>query len=171
MEKGIATFKERQGTENLGILKVKDYFAELKETVSIIGAPAKVQIEMDIDFIWEYDNGVKTIEVKVDTQGHETGNFAFETVSNEIKGTPGCFMRSKADLLAYFFVESGELYVFNFVKTREWFIKELSSRPNRFRGFLTHTDLGNGNVYPSHGRLVPVLELLNTTLPIRKVEI
>jgi hypothetical protein len=160
MEKGIASFSDRVKQENAGMDRVRAYFERVGGPVT--PASKIQQIEQDIDLNWDFKGHNKTIEVKVDWQGHSTRNMALETVSNEIRGTRGCFMRSEADFFAYFFIESRELYVFKMQELREWFIKELSKRPNRFREFTTHTKLDSGIIYPSYGRLVPIREALGS---------
>ena len=169
MEKGVASFQERQGTERRGMPVIKKYFLSLSQTQSFLDVEIEQQIELDIDFTWTHDDIEEWVEVKIDTQGHKTGNFAFETVSNELKGTPGCFMRSKAHILVYFFVETNEMYIIKLPYIRDWFIRELSSRPNRFRPFKTHTSV-NGSFYPSYGRLVPVAEVIKLN-HVRKIDL
>ena len=159
----MASFEERSATEQKHMDSIKSYLYARPETVGISDADKDEQIEKDIDLHWmrEYAEKVivTTVEVKVDTQGHETGNLAFETVSNEIRGTRGCFMRSEAELLFYYLAGSGELWVMDMALVRKWFIDELSKSRNRFRLFETYTSLSGGQVYPSYGRLVPIEEL------------
>ena len=163
MEKGLASFEERSSTEKQHLGAIKDYLYAREETVGISDATDEEQIEKDIDLHWMRVYGEKvlttSVELKVDTQGHETGNLAFETVSNEIRGTRGCFMRSEADLLFYYLAGSGELWVMDMALVRKWFIEELGKSRNRFRSFETYTQLSGGQVYPSYGRLVPIEEL------------
>lgn len=117
--------------------------------------------EHDVDLLWSYlDEGgnlrVIPIEVKGDRY-HRTGNFFFETVSNEERGTAGCFLYTKADWLFYYFVEIGRLYCLPMRAVRPWFEANLS----RFREQRTSTPLSNGRGrYVTVGRLVPIATVL-----------
>ena len=159
----MASFQERVATEREHMGRITEYLYAREETVGISDATDEEQRQKDIDFHWMrvYGDRVLTtpVEVKVDTQGHSTGNLAFETVSNEIRGTRGCFMRSEAELLFYYLSGSAELWVMDLALTRKWFEEEMSKSRNRFRMFETYTSLSNGQVYSSYGRLIPVEEL------------
>jgi hypothetical protein len=162
MEKGLASFEERQATESRGLPEIKKWLESSSSVERVEEATLEQQREMDIDLIVYRKNSEyeppETVEVKVDTQGHKTGNLALETISNEVRGTVGCFMRTRAKHFFYYFVETGELYRFETEIFRDWFIRELESRPNRWRTFTTHTNLGS-RLYPSYGRLVPLEEI------------
>jgi hypothetical protein len=163
MEKGIATFEERLAVEDNNIQNVYDYLYARPDTVGITKAPTNVQKSDDIDFSWLHTSGeddvvTSEVELKVDTQGHRTGNMAFETVSNELRNTTGCFLRTKSDLLFYYLVGNGELWVMDTKKVQHWFLEEMESKPFRFQSFETYTKVGN-SYYSSYGRLVPISEL------------
>jgi hypothetical protein len=66
--------------------------------------------QVDVDLLWTTQKASYRVEIKGDRL-HKTGNFFFETVSNAQKGTPGCFLYTEADLLFYYFVEPGHLYI------------------------------------------------------------
>lgn len=157
-----ATFGERMRAETENMEIIHNFLYAREETVGIAEASDEEQRERDIDFHWLrlLDNKIEElkVEVKFDTQGHATGNFAFETVSNELKSTPGCILRSEADLLFYYFTESKELWVMDMKEVRSWFLSEMASVKNRFRSFETYTVVGS-NVYSSYGRLVPLADL------------
>ena len=112
--------------------------------------------EKDIDLIYVRKDGVwNLIEVKGDTQ-HKTGNFFFETISNESKNTPGCFMYTEANWIFYCFVEIGRLYVLPMPETRKWFEEKIKNNPDVFKKRKTSTNCGNGNSYNTVGYLVPI---------------
>jgi hypothetical protein len=163
IEKGLATFEQRSKTEAAAIPVIKAYINSLDATVALDDADAESQRRDDIDLFWTRSYKAKTetlsLEVKADTKIHESGNFAFETISNEIRFTQGCFMRSKADYFYYYCVHCGDLWIFPLTIVRQWFEREMSSRPNRFREFKTHTQLNGGKVYTARGYLVPIGEL------------
>ncbi|WP_017730876.1 hypothetical protein [Nafulsella turpanensis] len=111
--------------------------------------------EKDIDVLWivkTEEGAVKTIgiEIKGD-RWHKTGNYFFETVSNEEKGTPGCFMYTEASFIYYYFVEERELHILPMPATRDWFKKNEET----FQERKTSTPVGRGEHYVTVGRLVP----------------
>ena len=163
IEKGLATFEQRSQTEARSLPLIKEYILSLDATMDLEDADAETQRRDDIDLFWTRAHKGKTstisIEVKVDTQIHETGNFAFETISNETHFTQGCFMRSKADYFYYFAEATNQLWIFPLAPVREWFVSEMSKRPNRFRDFKTHTRLSKGAVSVARGYLVPISDV------------
>lgn len=76
--------------------------------------------QQDIDYVVHFKNGtVKTVELKTDT--YISGNIFFETMSAVETNSIGCMYKSKADYLFYYFINTKELYIFDFDKYREWF--------------------------------------------------
>lgn len=116
--------------------------------------------EKDIDILWELqldDGSTKTVSIEVKgDRWYKTGNYFFETISNEGKETPGCFMYTEADYVYYFFVEERELHILPMPATREWFKERLSS----FKERKTSTPVKSGVSYVTVGRLVPRERLL-----------
>ena len=114
----------------------------------------------DIDLLWTIveKNGrlrIIPIEIKGDRY-HRTGNFFFETVSNESKGTAGCFLYTKAEWLFYYFVEIGVLYCLPMEKVRPWF----EANNHRFEERRTSTPVRESQSYVTVGRLVPIKTVL-----------
>lgn len=143
--------------------RVVEFLLRQEATTTVVTAGIDLQKSDDVDLIWSHIVGghevETTIEVKVDTQAHNTYNFAFETVSNEMRGTAGCFLRTKAELFYYLWTGSGDLWRMRTAPTRRWFTSEMSSRPKRFRTFETTTRISDGLFYSSYGRLVPLVDL------------
>jgi hypothetical protein len=113
----------------------------------------------DIDLLWTVVERrgrmrVIPIEIKGDRY-HQTGNFFFETISNESKGTPGCFLYTQARWLFYYFTEIGRLYCLPMSAVQPWFIHHME----RFEERRTSTPVG-GETYVTVGRLVPIQTLL-----------
>mgnify|MGYP006269361235 CR=1 FL=1 len=160
MARGFASFEERQETETEHTKTIYDYLYKRPETVGLTTASVEVQKKEDIDFFWMRAVEAKieetSVELKVDTQGHETGNFAFETVSNETRGTLGCFLRTNSDLFFYYLAGSNELWVMETRRVQQWFLDEMKKTPKRFQPFETYTKLNDGTCYSSYGRLVPI---------------
>lgn len=122
--------------------------------------------EHDIDLLWtilERDRlRIIPVEVKGDRY-HQTGNFFFETVSNEGKGTAGCFLYTRAEWLFYLFVEIGDLYCLPMSVVRPWFLAQLE----RFSEKRTSTPV-SGESYVTVGRLVPIETLLDEVRDVMK---
>lgn len=109
----------------------------------------------DIDILWVVElPGGSTKTVSIEVKGdrwHQTGNYFFETISNESKQTPGCFMYTEADYVYYYFIEERELHILPMPATRNWFKERLED----FRERKTSTPVGGGEAYITVGRLVP----------------
>ena len=114
--------------------------------------------ELDVDILWyqKPSNKEVMIEVKGDTY-YRTGNYFFETISNESKNTPGCFMYTKAKYIFYLFIPENELHIFETNIVREWFKENI----NQFEQKRLFTKVGN-ECYYSNGRLVPRQTVMNT---------
>lgn len=117
--------------------------------------------EHDVDLLWtllDKDGALRVIPVEIKGDSyHRTGNFFFETVSNEGRGTEGCFLYTRADWLFYYFIESGALYCLPMHAARPWFEENL----HRFQERRTSTPVDNGRRhYITVGRLVPIQTVL-----------
>jgi hypothetical protein len=142
-----------------GVKIIESYLKRLRQTRHVRNVESDPVYRMkDIDLLWTYldDNQLEitvSIEVKSDRQ-YATGNYFLETISNEQKGTPGCFLYTEADFVYYFFIDKKELHIFKMPETRDWFLQHM----NRFRERKTST-YGNRNyaesIYITVGRLVP----------------
>ena len=115
--------------------------------------------EIDVDFIIMADGRVLYVEVKTDTYVN-TGNMFIEIWSSKEAQTPGCFLKTKARYLFYFFV-NGLTFVIEVKPFMEWFEKT----KHRFQ---TKT-VPNSSGYHSEGYLVPIEEV--SKLPwVTKIE-
>ena len=87
----------------------------------------------DIDFIVTFKNGKKyTVEIKTDT--YKSPNLYYETISSVENNTLGCFEKTEADYLFYYFIELDILYIFKTKQFRKWAQKEIlnhSQNPNK----------------------------------------
>jgi hypothetical protein len=120
----------------------------------------KVYQPYDVDLLWTVADGygrLRTIPIEIKgDRYHKTGNFFFETVSNEAKGTPGCFLYTGAKWLFYYFVGNGRLYCLPMDTVRPWFHENM----DRFQESRTSTPVGYGEHYVTIGRLVPIAIVL-----------
>jgi hypothetical protein len=115
--------------------------------------------EHDVDLLWTVLEKERLRVIPVEVKGdryHRTGNFFFETVSNESKGTLGCFLYTKAEWLFYYFLEIGMLYCLPMTEVRPWFVQNI----HRFKEQRTSTPTRSGESYVTIGRLVPITAVL-----------
>ena len=92
-----------------GVVHVIEWLYLLNNTTGVWDVQDEKEYQIkDIDLLWTTESGgedydtAKTIEVKTDF--YTTGNFFFETVSNVKKNTLGCFLKTEADFLFYYFI-------------------------------------------------------------------
>jgi len=114
----------------------------------------------DVDLLWTIVDGhgrLRTISIEIKgDRYHQTGNFFFEIISNLGKGSPGCFLYTKAAWLFYYFVENGRLYCLPTMRVQPWF----HENSDRFREQRTSTPVGASS-YVTVGRLVPIQTVLD----------
>lgn len=80
--------------------------------------------QADIDFLVKLKNDKKvSIEVKTDT--YKTGNMYYETKSCIEENTLGCFEKTEADFIFYYFIELDRLYIFKTKELRNWVRQEI----------------------------------------------
>jgi len=118
-----------------------------------------------VDLLWERASAeVLGVEVKGDRQGGRRGNYFLELISNLEKDTPGCFLYSAADLMAYVFLDRRELHLLPVPATRSWFLAHASEFPLRH----TQTRIG-AHRYTTVGAAVPARRLLREVEGARKI--
>ena len=112
----------------------------------------------DVDFILTKKD--KEIKIEVKTDSYTTGNMAWEEFSCTELKTPGCFQKTKADFICYYFIEWDLCYVFDTKVLREFVLSNKNSW--HLRDFIV-TDNGHSK-YHSSGYIIP-LSLLEEKLP------
>ena len=98
-----------------------EYFIQknfaVESIVSVAGIPMYQQD--DIDFVVTFKDGKKlTLEVKTDTYDV---NFFYELISNDIYNTPGCLVKTKADIVVYYFINLEIVYFIDRRHFQKWF--------------------------------------------------
>ena len=146
------SFLERNELANKHTKFVIIYLQKQEDTFEVIDVSSDLEYQKkDIDLILIKKDKTKImIEVKIDEKMHQTENFFLETISNHIKGTPGCFIYSEADEFYYYDVVQDILYIFNLNEARSWFKNNLE----KFKEVATSTSLSNGDYYKTIGRIV-----------------
>ena len=120
-----------------------------------------------VDLLWERPGqDVLGVEVKGDRQAGRRGTYFLELVSNAEKDTPGCFLYSRADLLAYVFLDRRELHLLPLPAAREWFVARASEFPLR----QARTRIGPAQ-YTTVGATVPARRLLSEVPGARRVDL
>jgi hypothetical protein len=120
-----------------------------------------------VDLLWERSSAeVLGVEVKGDRQGGRRGTYFFELVSNFEKDTPGCFLYSTADLLAYVFLDRRELHLLPLPATRAWFLTRASEFPLR----QAQTRVGTER-YTTVGASVPARRIIGDVEGARSVRL
>ncbi len=164
------TFVEKDKFSKKGIDVVCAYLNSLKKTIKIKNVEGDRNYQKnDIDLIWIYkkEDTDLMISVEVKTDKYTTGNFWLETLSNEEIGTLGCFLKSKAKYLFYYFTEWDSMYIIPLKKAQSWFLKNLS----RFRESKTTTKDENGNYkHTTVGKLVPIKIIIKEIEGIKLVK-
>ena len=148
------TMKETLEIADKAYADIEKFLLSKKETIAVINVENDKDFQKkDIDLLWIFKKDgspvMKKIEIKGDRYAR-TGNFFIETVSNESKNTPGCFLYTEADYIFYYFVETRELNVLPVEECKEWFLENI----DRFEEKRLSTKVGFDG-YSSSGRIVP----------------
>lgn len=150
--------------------KIEQFLRKHSSTIEVENVEAIDKFrKLDIDLLWKYKKDenilLKKVEIKGDRYYH-TGNYFFETISNESKQTPGCFLYTAADYVFYYFVDVHELHILPVKQVRRWFMQRI----NTFRETRTSTPVGN-EMYVTVGRLVPREQLIEAIKTIRIIRL
>lgn len=160
------SFESSYDVSQIAIEKVSDYLLTLSGTLDIINVEGdKAFQEFDIDMIHVTNDSVVNIEVKADT--YKSKYFFFETVSNATKGTPGCFMYTRADYLYYYFTQTDALYILPMQEARDWFIDNM----DRFTKKELSTTGDNKVLYNTYGYTVPIRTVLKEVKGARLIRL
>lgn len=133
----------------LDILNSKNYIQNITDVSN-----DSSYFEKDIDFIVEFTNGnVQTVEIKTDFTKYP--NFFYEEISALETNSIGCFEKTEAEILIYYFIELNLIYIFNMPKFRGWFHsnKQLFIK-NGYRKSLKNKRY-NGDLYTTVGYAFP----------------
>ena len=154
------TFKEKDDFSKRGVEVVTRYLQSLPKTVKVENVENDIVYQqIDIDLIWTYrtEKGMVQHTLEVKTDRYTTGNFFLETVSNKELGTLGCFVKTKADMVYYYFSTWDSLYVIPTKEAQNWFRANLDRFPER----PTTTQDSKGRfLHTTIGRLVPIKTML-----------
>jgi hypothetical protein len=161
------TMRDGSQVARQAAVELEAWLRGLPQTLELRNVEAAPEYQArDIDLLWTTRDGrCRALEIKGD-RWHRTGNFFFETWSNQEKGTPGCFLYTQADFLLYYFIEPRVLYILPMPATRDWFIP----RQQQFKERPTTTPVGSG-FYTTVGRLVPIQAVLQEVAGVKKISL
>lgn len=174
--KNIYEFKKSLNVGNEGEEKVKNFLLSLEHVkkVQSVQNIKKYQND-DIDFIVTFiNNEESTVEVKTDT--YKSGNLYYETKSCVEKNTLGCFEKTKADYIFYYFCKYDRLYILKTEPFRKWVKNEIFKfNNNPEKSVLSKKEVfnkitfgSNDGIYTSEGYTIPLnyieTQLLNTKI-------
>lgn len=117
--------------------------------------------EQDIDFIVTMKNG-KTFTIEVKTDTYKTNNIYYETKSCIEKNTVGCFEKTKADFIFYYFINKDILYIFKTKTFRAWVNKQIDfyniqpSNSSLKKSFVYNKTRDLKSEYTSEGYIIPI---------------
>ena len=121
----------------------------------------KAYLEKDVDYIIMFiDKSRHPIEIKTDTYSH-TGYIFYEFISCIERNTLGCFQKTKARWIFYYFVNDGTLYIIHVRKFRYWY----EENKCRFKTatvtneILDENGKHTGKFFHSNGHLIPRVEI------------
>lgn len=111
--------------------------------------------KMDVDFLVTFADGIeRKIEVKTDT--YKSGNIYYEVISSEESDTLGCFEKTEADYLFYYFVNWGYLYILGMGEYRKWFQEKQELFNDAGYKKRVRNSAGKNKTYTSIGYAYPV---------------
>jgi len=122
------------------------------KTITVVRDTLKGREE--IDKILTLEDGIQiAIEEKVRDKKYANNDIVIEEQSNVEKGTPGWIYYSKADYLAYSWLQNGltKVLLFDMKKLREWYLKN----KDRYNLVMTDTD----NIYHTSFRIIPLEDI------------
>ena len=143
------------GAANRAVAMACQWMREQHPHASIHNVQEEARFQhLGVDLLWEKaPHSIEGVEIKGDRSRGK--RFFFELASNVEKGTPGCFLYSKADWLVYVFLPLRTLHVLPLVATRAWFLPLAQQFPLQ----KTHTRTGP-IAYTTVGATVPVAMVL-----------
>lgn len=139
--------------KNIGDVGEKIIYKYLKKLPSVtqikdVRDTKKFQ-ELDIDFLVKLKDGRK-VSIELKTDSYESPNIFYETMSCIETGSLGCMLKTRATYLFYFFIKTGELYIFQRRSFNKWFNKN----SKRFKIVFIKNRRYNGGIYTSKGHLI-----------------
>lgn len=158
----IYEFKKSLNVGEIGENIIEEYLNGLNNVKKVESVKdIKKYQQDDIDFIVHLSTG-KKLSVEVKSDSYKSGNLYYETKSCVEFDTLGCFEKTKADYIFYYFLNLNVLYIFKTTKFRSWVrqeIKKHSTNPKASRiqkKEVYNKTQNNRDVYTSQGYTIPL---------------
>lgn len=144
----IHDFYKSRAVGKAGEAILDGYFARWY-SIEVIPPDIELRIHADRVFI-RPDGSQRLVEYKTEHMASRTGRLFIEVVANDVSGAPGWIYTSQADVLVWYFPETGEIMAAPLQAVRD-------ALPG-WRGRFSEARAANPG-YNSVGLLVPVSEL------------
>lgn len=123
--------------------------------------------EKDIDYLIEFNSGkIQSVELKTDFTTYP--NFFYEEISSMETNSLGCFEKTEADRLLYYFIKLNILYIFDMEKFRNWFHENKEDFIKKGYKKQIKNYRYNGSTYTTVGYAFP-RDLLENKPWVRKI--
>lgn len=110
--------------------------------------------KMDIDFLLYHNQEKYALEFKTDS--YDSGNMFYEEFSAVETNSAGCFQKTKANVILYYFSKTDTLYtIYNVNEFRKWYF----ANETRYRHSQIKNKRYDGSFYHAYGGLIPLKEL------------
>lgn len=105
----------------------------------------------DVDLLVFQGKRMYMVEIKADSHNNSP-NLFMETISNDVKNTPGCMLATRSDYIIYYYERSRELVTMETKPMQAW----LRENMHKYRSISVATGNKDGSDtwYRSHGILV-----------------
>lgn len=113
----VYLFNTQVRETNEGTKEILNYFKAKGYSFTNVENDKEYQ-KIDVDYICKNGNKESLLEIKVDS--YKTGNIFYEYYSNFELKTQGCFEKTKADFILYYFSQLRTLYILNPIALREY---------------------------------------------------
>lgn len=110
---------------------------------------------VDIDFVVRNRSGTE-VAVEVKTDQYTTHNIFYETVSAVETNSLGCMHKSKADYLAYYFINLEKLYIIELSEFNDWMRKQIAQGCTVAKLKQFKNKRYDGTTYTSQGYTLPL---------------
>ena len=159
----VHNFHQSMKIGQLGETRIFEYLESRDDVESVIDVTDQRHFQkIDVDYLVKTTDG-KEYKVEVKTDTYKSGNIYYETISSKESDTIGCFNKTEADFLMYYFINWGYLYIFSMPEYQKWFnlnepqmIKSGYQKQVKNKGYKDKTYTSIGYAYP-----VSILEELN----------
>ena len=163
-------FEKKNAASKIGVSRTIKYLESFPDTIRVQNVEDDQNYQrIDVDLLWEciIDEQEFNIPIEVKTDEYISGNFWFETWSNKALKTKGCFLKTAADRIFYYFIRWDRAYILPTTAAKEWLIKNME----RFRESETSTLDGKGGIkHITVGKIVPITIVIEEVPGVQIIE-